>query len=113
MPMEYTPVEKRILIGLGAFGLLVLNSVFAYGVLVKPDSLIEAFTNPISLVFVVESFLLLGIFAYLMHKWSVLRLPWGWFVGLAFAGSMLFTLPVVLLWPRRAGSGESPEHGKQ
>ena len=82
---------------LGGFELVALNSLFVWGVFARPD----AFTNPISLVFIAESFLLLGVFAYLMRKWGVLRLPWGWFVGLALLGSMLFALPVVLLWRRR------------
>ena len=107
MMIEYSPREKMALIAFGGFGLVVLNSLFLYGLLVRPDSLAEAFTNPISLVFIVESFLLLGVFAYLMRKWGVLRVPWGWFVGLALLGSMLFALPVVLLWQRR-GEFENP-----
>ncbi len=99
--IEYSPRERTALIALGGFGLVALNSLFLYGLLVRPESLVEAFTNPISLVFIVESFLLLGIFAYLMRKWGVLRLPWRWFVALALLGSMLFALPVVLLWGRR------------
>ena len=104
MPDEivYSPLEKRILIVGGAFGLVVLNSVFIGAALLKPEALVEAFTNPIALVFIAESFLLLGLFAYLLRKWGVLKLSWGWFVVLALAGSMLFALPVVLLWPRRA-----------
>jgi hypothetical protein len=84
----------------------VLNSVFVYGALVRPDSPVEAFTNPIALVSIVESFLLLGLFAYLLRKWDVLRLRWGWFIALALAGSMLFALPVALLWRRRQESGK-------
>ena len=101
---EYSPGERAALIALGGFGLVALNSLFLYGLLARPESLVEAFTNPISLVFIVESFLLLGLFAYLMSKWGVLRLRWGWFVALALLGSMLFALPIVLLWGRRANS---------
>ena len=101
---EYSPGERAALIALGGFGLVALNSLFLYGLLARPESLVEAVTNPISLVFIVESFLLLGLFAYLMSKWGVLRLRWGWFVALALLGSMLFALPIVLLWGRRANS---------
>ena len=109
---DYSPGERTALIGLGGFGLLALNSLFLYGLLFRPESLVEAFTNPISLVFIVESIILLGVFAYLMHKWGVLRLSWGWFVGLALFGSMLFALPIVLLWGRNRtihADGENPE----
>lgn len=98
---EYSPRERTALIALGGFGLLALNSLFLYGLLVRPETLVEAFSNPISLVFIIESFFLLGVFAYLMRKWGVLRLPWGWFIALALLGSLLFALPVVLLWRRR------------
>jgi len=105
--VEYSPRERTALNALGGFGLVALNSLFLWGVFARPDALADAFTNPISLVFIVESFLLLGVFAYLMRKWSVLRLPWGWFIGLALLGSMLFALPIVLLW-RRRGDSQTP-----
>ena len=99
--VEYWRRERTVLMALGGFELVALNSLFVWGVFARPDAIADAFTNPISLVFIAESFLLLGVFAYLMRKWGVLRLPWGWFVGLALLGSMLFALPVVLLWRRR------------
>ncbi len=105
--VEYSRGERTALIGLGGFGLIALNSLFMYGLLIRPESLVEAFSNPISLVFIVESFLLLGVFAYLMGKWGVLRLGWKWFVALALLGSMIFALPIVLLWPRRDNYGDS------
>ncbi len=105
--VEYSPREQTVLMSLGGFGLVALNSLFVWGVFARPDALADAFTNPISLVFIAESFLLLGAFAYLMRKWGVLRLSWGWFIGLALLGSMLFALPVVLLWRRRVESENS------
>ena len=109
---EYSSRERAAFIGLGGFGLVVLNGLFLSGLLIQPESFLEAFTNPISLVFMIESFLLLGLFAYLMNKWGVLRLRWGWFVVLALLGSMLFALPIVLLWGRNRtirANGKNPE----
>jgi hypothetical protein len=99
--IEYTPKERFWLIALGAFGFLVLNTVFGYALVFQPESLVAAFTNPVALVFIVEAFLLLGVFSYLMRKWGVLQLRWGWFVFLALLGSMIFALPIVLLYPKR------------
>lgn len=99
---EYSGRERAVLIAFGALGLIVLNTLFVVGFMIRPENLVEAFTNPIALVFIAESFCLLGIFSYLMQKWGVLRLKWYWFVLLALSGSMLFALPVVLLWKRRA-----------
>ena len=44
---------------------------------------------------------MLGLLAYLLAKWGVLRLRWPWFVGLSILGGLLFALPVELLWPGR------------
>ena len=58
-------------------------------------------TNPIAAAFIVEAMLLVGVFAYLLSKWRVTRLPRWWFVLFSLFGSMVFALPIVLLWPRR------------
>ena len=44
---------------------------------------------------------LVGFLAWLLRKWGVSRLGWGWFVLLSFLGSLAFAIPVVLLFPRR------------
>ena len=62
-------------------------------------------SNPVAAVFIIEALVLMGVFAYLLEKWSVTRLHWGWFVALSLAGGMAFALPVVLLW----GSGGKNE----
>ena len=48
-----------------------------------------------------EAMLLVGVFAYLLSKWRVARLPWWWFVLFSLFGSMVIALPIVLIWPRR------------
>jgi hypothetical protein len=100
--MEYSDRERYCLWGFSVFGFTVVNSAFIYGLLFQPDAMINALTNPIALAFIVEAFVLMGMLAYLLSKWRVARLHWGWFVGLSLLGSMAFALPVVLLWSRRA-----------
>ena len=99
--VTYGPRERLFLWLLAVVGFVVLNSVFVYGLLVRPDWIREAQTNPVSAVFIAEAFILMGTFAYLLAKWKVSRLHWGWFVALSLIGSMAFALPIVLLWPRR------------
>jgi hypothetical protein len=101
-PIEYTPGERFGLKVLGAFGFLVVNGLFAYGMVFQPDALTAAMTNPVAVAFVAESLVLMGVFAYLFEKWGVSRLGWKWFVALSLIGSMAFAIPVVLLYPRRA-----------
>ena len=99
--VTYGPRERLFLWLLAVVGFVVLNSVFVYGLLVRPDWIREAQTNPVSAVFIAEAFILMGTFAYLLAKWKVSHLHWGWFVALSLIGSMAFALPIVLLWPRR------------
>jgi hypothetical protein len=106
-PIEYTRTERFWLAVLGAFGFLVVNGAFAYGLLCKPDAVVSALTNPVAAAFIVEALVLVGVFAYLFERWGVSRLNWGWFVVLSLVGSMAFAVPVVLLFHRRAG-GEPP-----
>jgi len=54
--------------------------------------------NPIAAAFMAEALVLVGVFAYLLCKWRVSRLSWGWFVFLSLLGSMAFALPIALLW---------------
>ena len=99
METEYTPNERRWLVSLAVVGFVLLNSVFGYGLFFEPQTLMAALQNPISLVFIGEAFLMMAALAYLLVKWKVSRLHWGWFVGLSLLGSMAFALPIVLLWP--------------
>ncbi len=59
----------------------------------------SALENPVSAAFIIEAFLLMGALSYLLTKWRVARLHWGWFIVLSLLGSMGFALPLVLLWP--------------
>ena len=101
--VAYSPRERRWLWTLAVVGALGLNSAFLYGLLLRPELVTAAMTNPVALAFIVEALVLMGVFAYLLDKWGVSRLHWGWFVALSLGGSMAFALPVVLLWRSREG----------
>jgi len=99
-PADYSPRERFWLWFASAVGFVGLNVAFLYG-LTQPGMLSAALRNPVSLAFIVEAFVLLGMLAYLLPKWGVLRLRWPSFVGLSILGGLLFALPVALLWPGR------------
>lgn len=99
---EYSERERFWLWCFSVFGFSVVNAAFMYGLLFQSDAMANALTNPIALAFIVEALVLMGVLAYLLSKWRVARLHWGWFVGLSLLGSMAFALPIVLLWSRRA-----------
>src|SRR3954469_17121120 len=90
--IAYSPRERAWLGAIAGGGLLVLNGIFCYCVVFRPELLAAAMTNPISVAFIVEAFVMTGVLAYLLRKWRVMRLAWGWFVGLASA------VPVAALW---------------
>jgi hypothetical protein len=109
--VSYSPRERAWLWILSVIGFVGLNGVFVYGLLRRSDDLISAMTNPVAAAFMVEALVLTGVFAYLLAKWGVSRLHWGWFVALSLVGGMAFALPVVLLWTRpqsRPGDARRP-----
>lgn len=99
-PVEYSRGERGALIALAVVG-FVLNAVFIYGVVTNWQQVVDAHLNPVSAPFIAEAILLMWFFAYLLRKWGVSRLGWGWFVVLSLVGSMAFAIPVVLLWPKK------------
>ncbi|MBL4883852.1 MAG: hypothetical protein JKY95_04840 [Planctomycetaceae bacterium] len=107
--IEYSHRERFWLWCLAIFGFSAINIAFIYGVLFQPDAMVSALSNPISLAFIVEAIILMGVFAYLLTKWEVVQLHWGWFVFLSLIGSMAFALPIVLLWSRGTGDSVQPK----
>lgn len=99
--LEYSPRERLWLWAMAAFGFVVLNGAFIYAVSVEPGGVLRLPRDPLALAFVVETFVMLAALTYLLPKWGVMRLHWGWFLGLSLLGSMAFALPVVLLWGYR------------
>ena len=97
----YSSAERAVLWALAAIGVVGLNTAFMYGVIVQPEMIRAAISNPLSAAFMIESLLLMCVFAYLLTKWGVSRLHWGWFVALSLLGSMALALPIVLLWRKR------------
>jgi hypothetical protein len=100
-PIDYSAAERFWLWMLAAFGFVAVNGAFMYGVFVRPDILAAAQRNPLSLAFIVEALVLMAALAYLLPKWGVTRLSWGWFVVLSLAGSLALSLPIALLWKGR------------
>ena len=98
----YTRTERFWLWAIAAFGFVFVNGAFIYGVIAQPGSLAAALRNPISLAFLVEATIMLGLLAYLLTKWGVNRMSWGWFVLLSLLGSMAFGLPAVILARNRS-----------
>jgi hypothetical protein len=97
----YSPRERFWLWVLAVFGISALNGTFIYTVVAQPNAVVEALANPMAAAFIVESLVLVGVLAYLLTRWKVSRMHWGWFVFLSLLGSIAFALPVALLASER------------
>ena len=95
-PITFTSTESKMLAALAAFGLLIPNGIFIYFMLMDQQVAKSALTNPISLVFITEAFLLMFLFAWLIRKVSSRR-PSGFaFILMSLLGSMVFSVPAAL-----------------
>ncbi len=107
MHTTYSKKERWALIAMGAIGLVILNTVFLYCLFYSPQTIWDSLRNPVSLVFIGETFLMLGLLSYLLEKWEVTSISWKWFLVLSLLGSMAFALPVALLW--KSGPSKIPK----
>lgn len=98
---DYSPKERIFLWVLAGISFFGLNMAFGYGLFFEPSAITGALKNPIAFAFICEAFLLMGALGYLLSKWGVSKLHWGWFVFLSILGSMGFALPIILLWQTR------------
>ena len=106
LEVSYTARERFWLWTLALIGVVGLNGAFVYGLVARPDALGSAITNPVAVAFIVEAMVLMGVLAYLLGKWRVSQVHWGWFVVLSLLGGIAFALPVALLWTRPDGRPE-------
>ncbi len=88
--------NKPLLLIVAAFGFFGLNSVFVYYALTQPEMMTAAMQNPISLVFILEAFLMMGFGAWLITKLELRTPGWLVFIGMTMIGSLAFSLPAFL-----------------
>lgn len=87
---------KPALLFLAILGLLGPNSVFLYFTFARPEIAAAAYENPVALVFIVEAFFLMGLFAWGISKLGMTKPGWLAFIVLSIAGSMAFSVPFFL-----------------
>ena len=82
---------------LALFGLVVLNGVFLFYAVARPDVLAEAQRNPVSLVFMAEAFLFTAVGAWAVWRLGLRRPGPLAFVALSLAGTLAFSVPAFVL----------------
>lgn len=101
-------LHRVILWIVAAAGLTGINGTFLYSLLFTPELIREAFGNVYAMVFIIEAFLLLPVFCFLVAI-ARLRSPnWAGFLLLSLAGSFAFSIPFsLLLWTRKRTASRS------
>ncbi len=95
-PLSFTKREARFLGGLALFGALIPNGIFCYYFFTAPEVTKDALSNPISLVFIIEAFILMALFAWLLRKTVRNGVGATRFVVMSLLGSMVFSIPATL-----------------
>lgn len=94
--LEFGSSERRFLLALAIFGAVVPNGIFVYYFLASPETTKAALTNPISLVFITEAFILMFLFAWLLRKAACRKPSGALFVVMSLLGTMVFSIPAAL-----------------
>ncbi|MEP6963256.1 MAG: hypothetical protein ABI995_14340 [Acidobacteriota bacterium] len=101
--MTLSAPQRLCLHAVALFGLLGPNGVFLYFAISRRQQFLAAMQNPITLAFLVEAFVVMGLLAVFL-SWRPLG-PWGWksFLALSLIGGLGFSVPmIVTLNARRA-----------
>jgi hypothetical protein len=105
----FTETQEKLLLGLSIFGLIVPNGAFLYYAFAAQQTLQEAMANPVSLVFIIEAFVLMFLSAWLIHRQGIKSPGWLAFILMSLIGSMIFSVPACLyLASRKARQTGSP-----
>lgn len=93
----YSRNEKISLYLLAATGFFLLNGMFLYVLLFDQALLWQTLQNPLALVFILESFLLMFVLAYFLKKWNLSGISPKRFIVLSLLFSIACALPYALL----------------
>lgn len=101
--LSFSQPQRTLLLVMAIFGLVVPNGAFVYLSITRWDLVVSAMTNPIALVFIVEAFALMFLFAWLIHRQGLKAPGWLAFIIMSLLGSMMFSVPACLwLWSRES-----------
>jgi hypothetical protein len=101
--MKLTAIQKIILWFAAAIGLFGINGLFIYSMAVRPWEMKDMQTNLYALGFMLEAFILLPLFCYLIAIAKLKSPGWIIFLVLSLLGSLAFSIPFsILMWSRNA-----------
>lgn len=99
--MKLKKQHRIILWVVATIGLFGINGVFLYTVIFRPELGKEAGGSLYAMVFIVEAFILLPLFCFLIAIAKLKSPNWLGFLGLSLLGSLAFSIPFsILLWTK-------------
>lgn len=103
--LRITKTQRNVLLGVAILALVGPNGLYLYYAITQPELNQAALSNPISLAFMIEAMMLLGLFLWFVYlntkSWARVAL----YLVLAFLGSLAFSLPIYL--HRRSRNGKA------
>lgn len=97
--------QRRFLLVFAVLAFLGPNGMYLYYAVTQPGLNQAALSNPVSLAFMIEAMMLLGLFLWYVFLNTRSWFSVGLYLVLAFMGSLAFSLPMFLY--RRGRSGEA------
>ena len=92
----FTAAQEKVLLVVAIFGLIVPNGFFLYYLFFHPAAFHATLRNPVALVFIIEAFLLMFLFAWLIRRLRFRSPGWLAFIIMSLLGSMVFSVPAFL-----------------
>lgn len=101
--MTLTSKQQTALWAAALFGFLGPNGVFLYYAFFRWSDLLAAMQHPVTIAFVIEAFLVMGLLAA-YFAWKPLG-RWGWktFIVLSLIGGLGFAIPAFVAMNAAAG----------
>lgn len=100
--IELRKHHRLILWIFAVVGFLGINGVFLYSIVFRPELAWEAMENLYAMVFMVEAFVLLPLFCFLIALARLKSPNWLGFLAMSLLGSLAFAIPMsILLWTRK------------
>lgn len=96
--------QRNVLLGVAIVALIGPNGLYLYYAISQPELNQEAMRNPVSLAFMIEAMMLLGLFLWYVFLSTRSWLRVGIYLVLAFLGSLAFSLPMFIY--RRGDRGK-------
>lgn len=99
--INLTRSQRIVLWCFSVAGLLGINGLFLFTIMFRPELIGEAQKNLYSVAFILEAFMLLPLFCFLIYILKIKSPGWIGFLILSILGSLAFSIPFsILMWDR-------------